>query len=685
MSMQSATNPFGGGTTLTDKRFGNTYPIIKSVYDKLAEIAYVAANLNALRPKDVELRMDPDGQYIQWRYVPAADEPAMDWINLWDFDSFFAAIGSEVPVPSKIPQADVNGKIATGWLKVDEVLAGLIADLASTAAGKGAELVSTKLPYAGAMAQTQHVVNAQWVTPKGFGAVGDGVADDSAAVTALEAVYAGKLVDLHNFLHRVSAYPTKNQYANGAFVIPKSTTIGGVIDNYDWRAPAARKQALSPAINLFRDARSTRSGELFRLTQVQGLQGVAFDEVGNSGVGHVYTMHLTGSGASEVSYISQYSMAGEPGVSKAALGVSNSSAQLGHQGLALEQLNNGTVKLWSSVRYEATNYPNGHRQVVRFNYAGNAANVSNVETFTLFGAEFAYTGNSVIPAISYCQRFLVVLGRKASRDFWVRVFDLPALIAGGPGDYSDKWLYEFNVDRDILLDDVSGAFRPVQGVACDGASVYILSGNSSLNGKRIDRYSLDGRLEQSQANISVGLNEATAEGTFYEPEALAMIRPNFNAPPALCMVIVSAGGGAHINRVWALGYKAAVAEGNGTLVSGRWTPTITNGANVAASTAYPCHYMRVGNEVHFAGRIAIDPTSAATFTTLEITLPVPSNFTSLTDAAGVFNAIGVTGVTTTVDTGAIEGSTANDRLVLSFIANDTANRAYYFSGCYEVK
>jgi hypothetical protein len=517
-----------------------------------------------------------------------------------------------------------------------------------------------------------------------YNAAGDGVTDDSAAVAAFEAAVTGRVIDLQGRTLKVSAFPVKNTYLNGRFLIASSTTIGGVADPFSWYAGAGKKGALWGAINLFRDARTTRSGELFRLTQTQGLQGIAFDEVNNSGVGHIYTLHLTGSGAAEVSYISQYTMAGLTGVSKAALGVSNSNAQLGHQGLALEQRNNGTVKLWGSVRYEATNFPNGHRQVIRFNYAGNAVALSNIEAYTLFGAEFAYTGNSVIPAISYCQRFLVALGRKSSRDFWVRVFDLDALTAAGAGDYSDKWIYEFNVSRDILLDDAAAAFRPVQGLACDGASVYVLSGNSGLTAKRIDRYSLDGRLEQSQSNISVGLTEATSDGTFYEPEALAFIRPDFSAPLALCMVVVSAGGGAHINRVWALGYNSTIAEGRGTLAAGRWTPTATLGTNVAAATPGSAHYSRVGNIVHFSGRITIDPTATG-FCTLELSLPIASNFTSLTDAAGVFNALGVNGAATTVDTGAIEGSVANDTLVLSFITGDTANRAYYYTGSYEVK
>jgi hypothetical protein len=296
-------------------------------------------------------------------------------------------------------------------------------------------------------------------------AAGDGVTDDSAAFAAFEIAATGRTIDLRGRSFKLSAYPTKNQYVNGRFVVAKSTTIGGAADAYSWYAGAAKLGPMPALINLFRDARTTRSGELFRLTQTAGLQGVAFDEVNNSGV---------------------------------------------------------------------------------------------------------------------------------------------------------------------------------------------------------------------------GLTEATAEGTFYEPEALAMIRPDFSAPPALCMVIVSAGGGAHVNRVWALGYNSTIAEGRGTLAAGRWTPTATPGTNVAAATPGSAHYTRIGNIVHFSGRITIDPTATG-FTSLELSLPIASNFTSLTDAAGVFNALGVNGVATTVDTGAIEGSVANDTLVLSFITGDTANRAYYYTGSYEVK
>lgn len=60
----------------------------------------------------------------------------------------------------------------------------LRADLASSENGLGASLIVDKLPYAGAVSRTQHSKNADTLSVKDFGAVGDGVTDDTAAITA---------------------------------------------------------------------------------------------------------------------------------------------------------------------------------------------------------------------------------------------------------------------------------------------------------------------------------------------------------------------------------------------------------------------------------------------------------------------------------------------------------------------
>ena len=43
--MRTVNDPFGGQNTLIDKLIGNSYRIVKDVYDSLREIRYVAANM----------------------------------------------------------------------------------------------------------------------------------------------------------------------------------------------------------------------------------------------------------------------------------------------------------------------------------------------------------------------------------------------------------------------------------------------------------------------------------------------------------------------------------------------------------------------------------------------------------------------------------------------------------------
>lgn len=507
-----------------------------------------------------------------------------------------------------------------------------------------------------------------------FGAVGDGVADDTAAFTALEAAYTGRDIDLLGRTFKVTAVPSKNRYRNGKFRLAKSTTIGGAPWAYTQDQPARGVPMVSPATSLLRDARGSVSRATFVLTQTTGLQSFTMDEVGSK----VYTMHV--SGTPEVSYVSQYAMS--PGsATLAAAGISNSSAQLGHQGLTLEYRNNGTVKLWGAVRYDATNYPNGHRQVIRFDYNGNAADIANVQAYTLFGAEFAYTGNATLPAISYDQRFLLAVGRKSSRDFYVRVFDLAALVAGGAGDYSALALHEWQIDADILADDAGAAFTPVQGIACDGELVYVLSGNSSTNGKRIHAYTLDGVRVQRQDNLSVGLTSAQGDGAgnIYEPEGMAVYRPNAGHP-TLALLIVSGNTGAKVNRVWAMGYGRDITESGGTLAAGTWTPTLTNVGNITASTAFVNYYQRVGNVVTIAGRLSVQATAAGA-ASLRMSLPIPSDLTSLSQAAGTVT----TQLTGTDIMGAILGDTATDTLLVQINAKDTTNRAFSFVAMYTVQ
>ncbi len=130
------------------------------------------------------------------------------------------------------------------------------------------------------------------------------------------------------------------------------------------------------------------------------------------------------------------------------------------------------------------------------------------------------------------------------------------------------------------------------------------------------------------------------------------------------------------------GTNATTASGARTslgFADGTYTPGLTNVANLAASTAYACQYMRVGDTVTVSGQVDIDPTLAATATQLGIDLPVASNFANANECGGTAAASGIAG-----QVAAIRADVANNRAELVYISGDITNQPMYFSFTYLV-
>lgn len=108
--------------------------------------------------------------------------------------------------------------------------------IGSAAAGKGDALVIVKQPFSGSIARTQHDKNAESVLPADFGAIGNGVDDDTAKFALLEAAVSGKEIDLGGLAYAVSAVPTGNRYYNGQWIVPSAalpTAFVNVIRQWD--------------------------------------------------------------------------------------------------------------------------------------------------------------------------------------------------------------------------------------------------------------------------------------------------------------------------------------------------------------------------------------------------------------------------------------------------------------------
>jgi len=104
---------------------------------------------------------------------------------------------------------------------------------------------------------------------------------------------------------------------------------------------------------------------------------------------------------------------------------------------------------------------------------------------------------------------------------------------------------------------------------------------------------------------------------------------------------------------------------------GTYTPTLTNGGNVAASTAYLNFYFRVGPIGVIGITVDIDPTAAGgTSTLLGVSTPIGSNFAATENASGTL-ACQATGQVL-----GVSANVANDRFDLVFPADSLANQTF---------
>jgi hypothetical protein len=127
---------------------------------------------------------------------------------------------------------------------------------------------------------------------------------------------------------------------------------------------------------------------------------------------------------------------------------------------------------------------------------------------------------------------------------------------------------------------------------------------------------------------------------------------------------------------------AALTNLTGANVAGGgvYTPTLTNTANITASTAFSCQYFRIGAIVHVTGQVNIQPTAGATLTRLEMSLPIASVLTATNECAGAAAAPAVAGYSA-----AIQGNATNGTAELRFTTGaDVANRGWFFSYSYRV-
>jgi len=124
---------------------------------------------------------------------------------------------------------------------------------------------------------------------------------------------------------------------------------------------------------------------------------------------------------------------------------------------------------------------------------------------------------------------------------------------------------------------------------------------------------------------------------------------------------------------------ANAAAAISTFTAGTYTPTLTNVANLDATTARSCTWLRIGASVLVAGQLDADPNTTAAATRIGISLPVASNFSTAFQCGGSGAASAISGQSV-----AIYADATNDRAQMEWKAVDITNQTICFSFLYQV-
>lgn len=369
-----------------------------------------------------------------------------------------------------------------------------------------------------------------------------------------------------------------------------------------------------------------------------GSQGICVDPQNRK----IYALILSGTTDGDYATINEFPLDNLSKNIPATTHTTPASYNIGHQGLTFEPLEDD-FRLWTTAfrnSSDPTVLTTG-RDAARFSYTSGGA-IPVPQIYRLFGPEFV-DSTSCTPAIDPTGVFLIAHGTKRGgnvSDSYFHVFLLKDLIAGGPGDYSTKYIKEISTQG--LVD----SSFPLQGLATDGEVIVATSGGSSLSGKRLYSYDINtGRLLCNDNSFTVGLSQATTDAGTFEPEGLCFFKNGTGY--SLIYQIITGPTGSRNTRLYIVDnpreyfYRGIMIpwdsndkSSNGNVYSGQYTPIITGIDNVASSTAYLCWYQCVGNMVTVSGRVDVTPTATATVTHWSLDLPRASNIAYAYQVAG---------------------------------------------------
>lgn len=235
------------------------------------------------------------------------------------------------------------------------------------------------------------------------------------------------------------------------------------------------------------------------------VQGLALD----TNRQQLYTIHSFGHPQTPV--INRFSYDSKSNTLKAS-DAQKPSLYIGHQGITVDSR---TGLLLASA---GENVPNDGLNIIGFKYNPNS-DVQNPIIIKVFNDD--YNKNTyTMPSISPDHRFLVVRNIKNGKNV-VRGYDLSKISLDHSQDISGQATFEWPIDQSLYR----GKYA-LQALTTDGHYVYLMSGSTNTQNKKIQAYTLQGKLVQNLDSITLGKRESLftdsgAEG-HWEPEGLAI-------------------------------------------------------------------------------------------------------------------------------------------------------------------
>lgn len=288
---------------------------------------------------------------------------------------------------------------------------------------------------------------------------------------------------------------------------------------------------------------------------------------------------------------------------------------------------------------------------------------------TTYYADFANTGTSIYTAGLIRSSGMIMKGSSGGGQIY------PTMSNGGVSLYGGDSL-------------TNGAYFTVTGLSYGaspgaGSAEFVIRSEASskfamfsYNGSTwTGRYSLWG----STGNVTIG--SATTDygvrlavvGDFYASSTAVIGTSIGYSGYTLKVGVDSTTNGS----IYAAGDIYAVGNITGANLSGTtYTPTVLTTANVTSYTTYTNNYSRVGDVVTVSGRIIITNTALGN-ASIELSLPVSSDFTLIEDCAGSITALG--------RVGNIEAGTTNNGALITVFAPAGSPFTYTYTYQYIIK